>query len=111
MSQYGCQNRTWPPIARTVPDIRITNYDVMQRDVTIEVTDDAGETVFAEERSITRGDDMTCRSVFPIAGSYQLTISLRYGTTITTTHTVRPRRTGICLDIHPDSIDTYCVSH
>lgn len=111
MSQYGCQSRTWPPITRTVPDLRITNYDLMQRDVAIEVTNDADETVFAVERSITRGGDLACRSVFPIAGPYQLTISLRYGTTTTVTHTVTPGRTGICLDIHPDSIDTYCVSH
>lgn len=110
MSQYGCRGRTWPPITRTIPDLRVTNYDLMQRDVTIEVTDETHETVFVAERSIARGGDLTCRSVFPMTGTYQLTISLRYGATTTTTHTVTPDRKGICLDIHPDSIDTYSVS-
>jgi hypothetical protein len=110
MSQYGCRDRTWPPVTRTVPDLRIANYDRMQRDVTVEITNDTGETVFTEKRSIVRGGDLTRRSVFRIDGTYHVTASLRYGTTSTTTHTVTPGRTGICLDIYPEGIDTYCVS-
>jgi hypothetical protein len=110
MSQNGCRDRTWPPVTRTVPDLRIANYDRMQRDVTVEITNDSGETVFTENRSIVRGGDLTHRSVFRIAGSYHVSASLRYGTAITATYPITPGQTGIRLDIHPDGIDAYSVS-
>lgn len=110
MSQNGCRDRTWPPVTRTVPDLRITNYDRMQRDVTVEITNDDDVTVFTVKRSIARGGDLTRRSVFQIAGCYNVAASLRYGTKSTTTHPITPGRTGIRLDIHPDGIDAYCVS-
>lgn len=107
MSQYGSRDRTRSPITRSVPDLRITNYDLMEREVSVEITDETGETVLTSERNIVRGGDLTWRGVFQRPGTYNVTISLRYGESVTATHVIRPGRAGIGLDIHPDSIEIY----
>lgn len=107
MSQYGSRNRTRSPITRIVPDLRITNYDLMEREVSVEITDEMGKTVLTAEQNIVRGGDLTWRGVFQRPGTYNVTVSLHYGESVTATHALRPGRAGIGLDIHPDSIDIY----
>lgn len=107
MSQYGCWARSRSPITRIVPDLRITNYDLMEHDVSVEITDETETTVVTAERTIVRGGDLTWRGIFQRPGTYHVTVSLCYGGSVTTTHTVRPGQAGIGLDIHPDSIDSY----
>ncbi|UPM43039.1 hypothetical protein [Halocatena salina] len=109
MSQYGSRNRTRSPITRIVPDLRITNYDLMEREVSVEITDEADETVVTADRTVVRGGDLTWRGVFQRPGTYNVTVSLHYGESVAATYSVRPGRTGIGLDIHPDSIEIYRV--
>lgn len=109
MSQYGSRNRARSPIARIVPDLRITNYDLMGRKVSVEITDETNKTVLTADRTVVRGGDLTWRGVFERPGTYNVTVSLHYGESVTATYSVRPGRAGIGLDIHPDSIDIYRV--
>ncbi len=107
MSQYGSRDRTRSPITRIVPDLRITNYDLMEREVSVEITDETDETVVTAERNIVRGGDLTWRGVFQRPGTYNVAVSLHYGESVTATYALRPGRAGIGLDIHPDSIEIY----
>ncbi len=107
MSHDGCRARTRSPITRIVPDLRITNFDLMERQVNVTVVDEADETVLSAHRSIVRGGDLTWRGVFEQAETYTVTISLRYGSSCTTCHPIVPGHSGIGIDIHPESIDSY----
>ncbi|WP_330632037.1 hypothetical protein [Halocatena halophila] len=107
MSHDGCRARTRSPITRIVPDLRITNFDLMERQVHVKVVDEADEAVLTAQRSIVRGGDLTWRGVFERAETYTITVSLRYGASSTTRHSIVPGHSGIGIDIHPESIDSY----
>lgn len=109
MNQCGRRNGGWSAVSHTIPDLRIANYDEMRRDVSVEITDERDETVLEAERSLARGGDATLRSVFRAAGTHHVTVSLRYGERARAALSVTPRRTGLCIDIHTDGIDTYSL--
>lgn len=110
MASHDSRARSGPPTSRAVPDLRIANYDLMERDIVIEITDSTGESVYTAEQHLARGANLTQQRLFPVDGAYEITVSLRYGSSTTATHTVTPGRTGLCLDIHPDGIDSYATS-
>lgn len=110
MSQHGSRDRARLPVSRIVPDLRITNYDLMEREVSVEITDETDKTVLVAERTVVRGGDLTWRGVFQRPGTYNVTVSLHYGESVTATYSLRPGRAGIGLDIHPDSIEIYRVT-